>query len=93
LGLEFRDRLPTPLTEEAQKERERFLNETRKQIERAKQISLTVLIWGQSEDAKTPMSQKRANIRDSLVLEGHNALFSEGISHESFFEGLSEKSK
>lgn len=93
MGILPENRLPTPLTEEAQKERERFLSELRKQVERARQISLTVLVWGQSEDANTPVSQKRVNIRDHLVATGHNALFSEGISDEDCFKGLSEKSK
>jgi len=87
------NKLPTPLTKEAQKERERFLSEARKQVERAKQVSLTVLVWGQSEKTNTPVSQKRVSIRDYLIAAGHNALFSEGISDEDCFKGLSEKSK
>jgi len=90
---EFGNGLPAPLTEEAQKERERFLNEVRKQVERARQVSLTVLVWGQSEHANTPVSQKRISIRDHLCNIGHNALFSESISTEECFKDLSEKSK
>jgi len=85
--------LLVPLTDEAQKEQERFLSELRKQVERIKKISFTVLVWGQSEDADTPVSQKRANIRDHLRRNGHNALFSESISDDACFKGLSEKSK
>lgn len=86
-------KLPIPLTEEAQKEKERFLGELRKQAERVKQVALTIMVWGQSENNNNPVSKKRVDIRDCLIASGHNALFSESISEEEYFKGLSEKSK
>ena len=90
---EFGNTLPIPLTEEAQKERERFLSEVQKQAGRARKISLTVLVWGPSENTDNAVAVKRMNIRDRLRKIGHNALFSEEISDKDFFKGLSEKGK
>lgn len=90
---EFGNTSPIPLTEEAQKERERFLSEVSKQVERTRKISLTVLIWGPSENADNPVAVKRVNIRNHLRGIGHHALSSEEISDKDFFKGLSEKSK
>ncbi len=86
-------KLPIPLTEEAQKEHERFLDELQRQTERVKQIPLTVLIWGPSEDTSNPVAEKRVNIRNHLREIGHNAQFSERLSNEECFKDLSEKSK
>lgn len=85
--------LPVPLTPEAQKEQKRFNREYRKYLERIKKISFTILVWGQSEENNTLVSQKRVSIRDHLRRNGHNAIFSESLSDDNYLQGLSEKSK
>ena len=83
--------LPNPLTPEAKREQERFLAAYNANLERAKCIALSILIWGPDPTHDSPVSRKRSEIRDRLIKWGHNAMFSEDI--ESNLIDLSEKSK
>jgi hypothetical protein len=83
--------LPTGLTDAAKLALRRFKAACDAQIARTKSIALAILVWGPGSAAKGPVADKRKQIRDELIKEGHLALFSESLS--SAGKRLSEKSK
>src|SRR6266478_3991802 len=83
--------IPDGLTPEARRERERFLRAYQARMDEARQVSLSILVWGPDPRRSSPVSRKRSRIREELRKLGHNAMFSEELSH--LFAAVSEKSK
>lgn len=71
--------LPSALTPAAERERARFVAAYERNLHRLKEVSLSILVWGPSPEADTPVARKRREIRDRLVDEGHYATFSEDV--------------
>ncbi|HEX2206840.1 MAG TPA: hypothetical protein VHG93_04105 [Longimicrobium sp.] len=71
--------LPPPLTPAAERERARFTAAYERNLERLKDIALSILVWGPAPETDTPVARKRREIRDRLIGEGHYATFSEDV--------------
>jgi hypothetical protein len=82
---------PIPLTPEAKRENARYLQVYEANLEQLKVVSLSILVWGPGPNRDSPIAEKRKDIRDELLLRGHNAMFSEDIPTRK--NGLSQKSK
>jgi hypothetical protein len=63
----------------ARRERERFLARYQRFLNEAREISLSVLVWGPGPTYTSPVAQKRRDIRDELIDQGHYAMFSEDL--------------
>ena len=85
---------PTPKgqTPEAAKEAARYLKQVLALQAAAKQVPLSILVWGQDPTRNTDLARKRTDIRLALENDGHNAMFSEDITSK-LDPALSEKSK
>lgn len=57
----------------------------------SEKVAFSILVWGPSPKKKGAVSRKRKQIRDSLIKNGHNAMFSEDIPPSP--TEVSEKSK
>lgn len=84
--------IPDDASEPVKREFARFMKAYRKHLDRLKTICLTILVWGQSPSRDTLVSRKRKEIKEVLLNEGYNTLFSEDID-PSIGEGFSEKTK
>lgn len=84
------DALPRGLTAEAEEQRKRFEKQYREFLMRSREVSLSILVWGQSPASQSRVAKKRVEIRDELQRLGHHAVFSEDLPN---IEGFSEKSK
>ncbi len=85
--------IPDGLTPEARSSRERFLALVRANLEATRKVPLNVLVWGPSTARVSEIVHKRLEIRESLIAEGFNAMFSEDIRADLVSKsGLSEKS-
>src|SRR5579859_4075064 len=71
--------IPVPRTRAAQSELDRFMHAYGIELSRGQEIPLSVLVWGPTPDTDTPVARKRAEIRNTLIEQGHNAMFSEDI--------------
>src|SRR5436305_5588048 len=78
--------IPQGLTPEAQLEREHFLARYKIAAQQIDSIALSILIWGPNPQSDTPIAQKRKEILECLISDGHNAMFSEHLP--AFAKGL-----
>lgn len=85
-----RPAIPVGLTPEAEKERARFMAAYHSNLRRIKQVALSILIWGPDPKRDSPVARKRKELKDLLLADGHNAMFSEELASEN--EQLSDKS-
>ena len=85
--------LPEPTTKAAKQARKNFERQLKKQQEKERQIAFSILVWGRSPDKKDPIANKRKDIGEQLLEDGHNAMFSEELTSLGDERGLSEKSK
>lgn len=87
------DSIPDGLTPEARLSRARFLERVLANMEATKTVALDILVWGPSVTRDDIIARKRQEIRDTLLANGFNAMFSEEI-RPSFRRqvDLSEKS-
>jgi hypothetical protein len=84
--------IPDDASDSVKREYSRFMKAYTERLNKLRNLSLTILIWGQSPSRDTPVSRKRMQIKESLSRENHNALFSEDID-PGMGHGLSEKTK
>ena len=80
-------------TEAAKRARKSFESQVEEQQKKEQQIAFNILVWGMSPDRDVPIAQKRKDIGNQLIEDGHNAMFSENLSHLSQEPDLSETSK
>ena len=85
--------LPEPKTEAARQARRNFEHQVGEQQKGELQIAFNILVWGMSPDRDDPIAQKRKDIGTQLLKDGHNAMFSEDLSHLNREPDLSETSK
>ena len=85
--------LPKPKTEAARQARRDFDRQFEEEEKKEQQIAFNILVWGMSPDRDDPIAQKRKDIGIQLLEDGHNAMFSEDLSHLSHDPDLSETSK
>lgn len=85
--------LPEPKTEAAKQARIIFERQVEEQQNKEQRIAFNILVWGVSPDRDIPMAQKRNDIRNQLIEDGHNAMFSEDLSYLSRDPDLSETSR
>lgn len=71
--------MPEPKTQAAREAYEAFLRSYLAQIERSKEVSLSILVWGPAPTSDSPAARKRVEIGQFLSEEGHNAMFSEQL--------------
>jgi hypothetical protein len=71
--------LPPARTPAAEQELARFTAAYERNLRRLDDIALSILVWGPAPDSDTPVGMKRREIRDALVRQGHNAMFSEDL--------------
>lgn len=83
--------LPEGLSPEARRARARFDRIYRKRLAKVQKVPLTILVWGPNPASETPAARKRLEIRDRLLVLGHNAMFSEELSNVP--GNISEKAK
>src|SRR5436190_17532450 len=81
--------LPTSRTPEAEKKRQSFLKRFDAFAKKVKSVPLTILIWGSDPNKATPAAEKRKQLRQQLLEDGHDALFSEELAGRH--PGLSQK--
>lgn len=77
------DTQPVPMTQQGQEAFHRTQVQYDARIAEANSVSLTILIWG-SADPASPLYRKRCQIRDTLRLLDHAAIFSEEWPKSSF---------
>lgn len=80
-------------TDAARQARNSFVRRLMEQQERERQIAFNILVWGMSTERDDPIAKKRKEIREKLIEDGHNAMFSEELSSLGGHKGYSEKSK
>ena len=85
--------LPTPKTEAAKQAQRNFEHRVEEQLKQEEQIAFSILVWGMSPDKNDPIAKKRKDIKERLLEDGHNAMFSEELTSLGDDLGLSEKSK
>ena len=85
--------LPEPKTEAAKTARINFERQLREQQEKERQIAFSILVWGMSPEKNDLIANKRKDIKEQLLEDGHNAMFSEELTSLGDDLGLSEKSK
>ena len=76
----------------ARQARKSFVRRLKEQKERERLIAFNILVWGMSPEKNDPIAKKRNDIREQLIEDGHNAMFSEELTSVSGGIGLSEKS-
>jgi hypothetical protein len=72
--------LPPPRTAAAERELARFRAAYERNLQRLQEIALSILVWGPAPESGTPVARKRREIRDTLICQGHNAMFSEELA-------------
>ena len=77
----------------ARQARKNFEHQVEELEKEERQIAFSILVWGMSPDKDVPIAQKRKDIGKQLIEDGHNAMFSEDLSHLSHDPDLSETSK
>lgn len=88
-----RPMLPEPKTESARQARRDFERKFDEQREKEKEVAFNILVWGLSPDKDDPVARKREDIGKQLIEDGHNAMFSEDLTHLNPDPGRSETSK
>ncbi len=68
-------------TEAAKRARKSFERQVEEQQNKEQQIAFNILVWGMAPDRDVPIAQKRKDIGNQLIEDGHNAMFSEDLSH------------
>src|SRR5271165_2392543 len=86
-----RPNIPRGLSTPAKQARRDFLAAYEKYSNEAKSIALTILVWGPSPHADTPVARKRLAIRQHLQDMGHYAVFPEDLP--TFDRNASAKTK
>ena len=85
--------LPEPRTEAAKAARRHFERQVEEQQRKEQKIAFNILVWGMSPGKNDLIAQKRKDIGDQLIEDGHNAMFSEDLTHLGSDLNLSEASK
>lgn len=85
--------LPTPKTEAAKQARSSFEHRVEEQLKREERIAFNILVWGMSPNKDVPIASKRKEIRNQLINDGHNAMFSEDLTNLGSGLNLSEASR
>ena len=85
--------LPTPKTEAAKQARRSFEHRVEEQLKQEERIAFNILVWGMSPNKDVPIASKRKEIRNQLINDGHNAMFSEDITNLGSGLNLSEASR
>lgn len=80
-----------PRTAYAQQALDRFVADYDAYSEMIACVALKILVWGPTIKSSSPVAQKRRDIRDALLAEGHVALFSESVP--ALDHGLSLRSR
>ena len=85
--------LPEPRTDAAKAARRHFEQQLEGQQRKEQEIAFSILVWGMSPGKNDLIAQKRKDIGNQLLEDGHNAMFSEDLTNLGDDHGLSEKSK
>lgn len=91
--ISLKTEIPKGKTPSAKKAEKKYLKQYTDRISKVQDIALTVLVWGPSPQSNTAVSLKRQEIKNKLIENGFNAMFSEEIELAEDSVSLAEKTK